>query len=1136
MNSTRLTRNDWYFVVICLAILVGGIFFSCGYFHRAFPEASIDFKYDRDNSQPVAEKYLHEQGFTPPADYMHGSAFTYEGYAKTYLEKELGNDAAQKYYGNPVLMWFWFHRWFKPGEKEEYRINVTVDGKLAEFSHLLPEEAVGPNLEQDSAKKLAENFLYASYKLDSNHVHYYSVEKVGRPKRTDWTFTYRDTTIQPVKGSDYRYFVTVQGARVDRFYQYLFVPEAWGASFRKMRSYNHAAGDVDSIFFILTALAIGIVFFIRVRKKDIHWRTALWFGGIGTVLFLMNQLNEFTSGFVNYMTTDPWSGYLLKEFGTMIGVSAVVGFSIMLLTASAEAMYRERYPDKISMPRMFTIRGLRTKSAFKNILLGLTMCSFFFAYQIAFYLIANHFGAWSPVDVPYDDLLKTSFPWIAVLLMGFFPAVSEEFMSRAFSIPFLQKLFRGKVTWLAVIIAAFIWGFGHATYPNEPWFIRGLEVGIAGVIVGILMLRFGILATLVWHYSVDALYTSFLFFRSSNMYLIVTGAIAAGLLCIPLLLAFIAYLRKGSFEPETGMSNADSVPVGRIGESTEEKVEIESAAEISVSTGKAVEKPGSKVLVGGVVLAVLLFTAGIILMLVPVTKFGEDDSFPITNQQAIKTVADSLRSCGWANPDTLTFYVQLNPVSLSGKGSFESYLMKRVRSVKEANEVIKERVGEKTINVRAFKPESRTKYFAKVGATSGKIKNLSIILPEEAPGDSLSKDSARTRIERILVSRGIDLSKWDLKDYYQEVKPKRVDQFFTYEAKEGDPRHVGDAKYRLSAFVVGHFINVSGSYWYKVPEKFEREQDSMTFGRGLYKGLIILAIAVVAILMLWRLLQFTRKGIIPWKRIMVWSILPGIVFVLGSLNIYPVLYDTYIVNPEVPWSIFKITILVGIIVGSIGQWIFVVLSFGLLSGLYPDLGNRIKEAKHENLLTTVLVAAAAAIGLSLIKHTLPDFWFGNHPRFIPVGFDSTASSLYVPYPFFEILSTLVKDLVRLVVLIAFIHYIWSATGKSIWKRVLFFVVAILVSMPLEPLYRNEMLFGMINAIIFVGLVWVLLKKITIGNPIALMTVTVFGVLLSKLSSNLSTGNPDILIPTILAGALVLAGFINWVFGRDRKTI
>jgi len=169
--------------------------------------------------------------------------------------------------------------------------------------------------------------------------------------------------------------------------------------------------------------------------------------------------------------------------------------------------------------------------------------------------VAYRFGAWSPADVPYDNLLNTRFPWLFVLFFGFFPAVSEESLFRMFAIPFLHKLVRYLP--VAVVLAAFIWGFGHAGYPQQPFYIRGVEVGIGGVALGFVMLRWGILPTLVWHYSLDAGYTALLLVRSHNLYFRLSGAASAGIVVLPLLVALVAYWWRGGFEPEGGLLNAD---------------------------------------------------------------------------------------------------------------------------------------------------------------------------------------------------------------------------------------------------------------------------------------------------------------------------------------------------------------------------------------------------------------------------------------------------------------------------------------------------------------------------------------------------------------------------------------------------
>src|SRR5262249_46468298 len=81
------------------------------------------------------------------------------------------------------------------------------------------------------------------------------------------------------------------------------------------------------------------------------------------------------------------------------------------------------------------------------------------------------------------------------------------------------------------------------------------EVGIGGIALGLVMLRWGILPTLVWHYSVDALYTALLLLRSHNPYFILSGAASVGIVLLPLAAAGIAYLRAKGFEPEAGLTN-----------------------------------------------------------------------------------------------------------------------------------------------------------------------------------------------------------------------------------------------------------------------------------------------------------------------------------------------------------------------------------------------------------------------------------------------------------------------------------------------------------------------------------------------------------------------------------------------------
>ena len=205
----------------------------------------------------------------------------------------------------------------------------------------------------------------------------------------------------------------------------------------------------------------------------------------------------------------------------------------------------------------WTLPGFRTKEFFRSCVIGLGMAAGHIGFVVLFYMLGSKVGVWAPQDVPYTDVLSTHFPWLFPLTIGVYAATSEEFLFRLFAIPFLMKATKSRV--LAVVLPAFFWGFLHSTYPQQPGYIRGIEVGLIGIVAGVVMLRYGILATLVWHYTVDAFYTALLMLRSGNTYFIVSGAITAGLMLVPLAAALILYRLRGGFATEEGLRGGELV-------------------------------------------------------------------------------------------------------------------------------------------------------------------------------------------------------------------------------------------------------------------------------------------------------------------------------------------------------------------------------------------------------------------------------------------------------------------------------------------------------------------------------------------------------------------------------------------------
>ena len=658
----RLRASDYRFILICAALLAATTWFSVRNFYRAFPEASIDFKVSREDARNIAARFLADQGYRLE-DYRHAAQFTYDEQAKTFLEREAGLERANRIMGTRVRLWRWAYRWFRPLQKEEYNVEITPLGQLAGFEHELPEDAARPAATTAQARALAEDFLRTRLARDPLSLDFVEANDAVRPHRVDRTFTWKERDFQ-LDDATNRIEVTVLGNEVGGYREYLKIPEQWKRDYQRLRSKNEVAATIDTAVTLLLVVGMVIVIILRVRRHDVPWRRASLVGLTAIVLGFLAQLNEFPLHEFGYPTTDSYGSFLSREFLNALLSALGAGGLLFILTAGAEPLYREMFGDKVSLGNLFTLRGLRTKRFFLGSILGITLTGIFIAYQTAFYILAYKYGAWSPADVPYTDLLNTRFPWAFVLFGGFLPAVSEEFLFRMFAIPFLRNLTRSMI--VAVILAGFIWGFGHASYPQQPFYIRGVEVGIGGVALGIIMLRFGILPTLVWHYSVDAMYSAMLLVRSESLYFKLSGFGAAGIMVLPVLIALVAYWRRGGFEPDTGLLNRDDVAEPGLQSDTSDAAHPGEAAEDEAAPPDSL--PYRPLAPSVRWTAVVLLILGLASLVIPVAQFGESPDYQLSRDRARAASDAFLKSQGldpaafqhvtypaahWDGPDSL---------------------------------------------------------------------------------------------------------------------------------------------------------------------------------------------------------------------------------------------------------------------------------------------------------------------------------------------------------------------------------------------------------------------------------------------------------------------------------------------------
>src|SRR5436309_5675056 len=215
----KLDGRDYRFLLICVLICAASVFVGIRYFYLAFPEASIDFKVTREGSLPLAQEFLAEQEIST-TDYRHASVFLYDDEAKVFLEREIGLEKANSIMEREVRLWRWGHRWFKPLQKEEARVEVTTRGEIASFSHSLPEDAPGANLTALQARGVAESFLVLQMKREIDSLEFLDTQTEKKPNRTDHVFTWKYAGINYHEAS-YRVSVTIHGDHVDGYNEFL---------------------------------------------------------------------------------------------------------------------------------------------------------------------------------------------------------------------------------------------------------------------------------------------------------------------------------------------------------------------------------------------------------------------------------------------------------------------------------------------------------------------------------------------------------------------------------------------------------------------------------------------------------------------------------------------------------------------------------------------------------------------------------------------------------------------------------------------------------------------------------------------------------------------------------------------------
>jgi membrane protease YdiL (CAAX protease family) len=966
-SNRLLSQDDWLLLAICVALALASIAVVIRYFPSAFPQAAIDFQYDRNSSRPLAERLVKRLN-VDIRDHKHGARFDGDDTARIFLERTLGLEEATRVETTNVHVWYWNHRWFRPLVEEEISVNIAPGGEVVAFTHKIPEDRAIPG----ALAAPPEQFLI-SIGVDVTDLRLVDTSERRLPRRIQRIYTWESVSVRP-GGAPYRHTVTADGTVISAYSQRLKVPDSWLRSYRELRSKNAAASSIDMIFNAALGIAAVVIFIVRLRRGDLPLRFLIGIGIASVLLVGSVAVNELPSQLAYYDTTTSYPAFLGQLlFGTAMR-SIGTAMLLIVICGAGEVLYRERLPKQLAMPRLWTPKALASRRVFLAMILGYALVPLFIAYQTVFYLTAHHFGAWSPAEVPYDDLLNTALPWAAVMFAGFFPAFSEEFLSRAFAIPFLHKLLRSR--WTAIIVAAFIWGFGHAGYANQPFWIRGVEVGLAGVVAGLLMDRFGLLPLLIWHYTIDAVYTATLLFASGNTYYIVSAAIASLLFVFPLAASIALYVRNKGFVPDDELSNwtLPTTPAP--------------PAAPAVAAAPQFPEPLPLNRTRVAVCLALIIAAAAAVALRPAAPSDALD-FRITKERA-KEIAraafpgDTFAYTIAAPSEGFRSWIAESTREDGGSaGGFDdiaaTWLVRGGMSVEKLVDVFRRRIEAGTWTVRFFTPLRKEELYVEVDPRSERVTGFHKFQAEEAPGSSLAQGDALVLARGAFETYGLDVRAFDLKEALSFQQPARRDWLFHFDERTPlAPRAFRRATVRVAGSEVTQFQKTI-----KVPDSVYREATTETLLTVAIFAMKIAGLVVLLAMVISGLVVATRTHGLPWRRALRWTLIFAVIPVARFAAESESLLFSY--STTVAWETFLVSLITAF-VRDVG--LQVGLMFLALAGLEAALPYALSVGTSEGRARfgrSAVIAAVTAIAILVLA--------GVAGRLIDDTVDLTAPSI-----------------------------------------------------------------------------------------------------------------------------------------------
>ena len=979
---TRRPSTWIFFGLLSLASLLVAV----RLFPSAFPIATLDLEMDREAAVSQAETLARQYAWDPPEARTAATFGQTDPEVQTYVELEAGGrdafvDLAERGIYHPYV---WTVRRFQEGAVEESRVQFTPAGEPYGFRlRFAEEDPGGGNVSEEAGLAIAERTA-SEWGLDLSSFDLLESSEERHPGgRVDHTFVFEraDWTVEDGR---FRLRIRVGGDRASELSHFVYVPEAFSQRYREMRSANDGIALASQAVFVVLFLLVGGVggTVLLMRQRWVIWRPPLAWGALTALLLGLGVANTLPLSWMGYDPAVSVQTFLAGQLA-LAASAAVVGTPLLaLIFLAGESLGRRAFPGHIQQWRFWSSEVAAStpvlgRTAGAYLLLGIQL-----GYVVLFYAATSRLeGWWSPAEaVVQPDLLATPQPWLLAVSTSLFAAFWEESAFRAIPIAcaaLLGARYGRKSLWIwgAVALQAIVFAAGHANYPQQPAYARLIELTVPALLWGVIYLYFGLVPTILAHFTYNLSLTSLPLFASSAPGILMDRAAVVAVGLAPLLVVARARLRMGprADAPEWAYNRAWEPPVAAAPDRDPRPSRSEVAVPEFLSAVQGfLSRPKLVYLLG----AIGAFSWGVGAL----PQGADAPRLAVSRSEAIGLALDTLTERGHA----VGSWKALARVD-SDRGEDFEYVFAvagpQVYSSLIGTYLSPPRWVVRLVDFRAD-PERRVEELRVQLGVGGELLRLEHVLPEARPGASLEEEDARAAALGVLRDRfGMGPESVEEVGATQTTRPDRTDWTFTFE----DPRTLGDipGEAHLTVALGGEEV-VDAHRSVSVPEEWELARRNNQALRALVAaaaGLVLLfgfAVAGVLAVVAW-----ARRGLDTGLLVRV-SLLGAAALGLGQANSWPTVEAFF--SSAQPWGLQAGIAAFG------GVLVLIVGSAAI--GLTAALAHRwLEERPNAGVEMSVTGRLAVAVGAALVGlGTLGAAFAGG----LPMWHDTTAAADYIP--------------------------------------------------------------------------------------------------------------------------------------------